>query len=78
MKASSGRTFGGYHSVALPKNETTPIKDSTAFMFSLSDCQKFQLKDKDGPQSIQTNPELGPVFGGVNPDLWMVGEFSTT
>ena len=78
MKASTGRTFGGYHSVALPKNETTPIKDPSAFMFSLSHCQIFELKDKDGLQSIQTNPELGPVFGGVNPDLWMVDKFSTT
>ena len=45
IKATIGRIFGGYHSQVLTKPvESFKIKDEKAFIFSLSDCKKFNLK----------------------------------
>ena len=46
IKATTGRIFGGYHCVALSKPENgKKIEDEKAFIFSLSDCKKFYLKN---------------------------------
>ena len=62
----AGRKFGGYttQSWSEPKAGACGCKDEFAFIFSLSNKQKYGLNDKFYNTAIYRSNSYGPIFGG--------------
>ena len=44
-KSTNGKVFGGFHTVPHNSNANDCIADPTAFIFSVSNCTKFPIKN---------------------------------
>lgn len=76
IKAESGRVFGGYHSEPLPKNCVEgEIKDPTAFIYSVSDSQKFELQNGKASEAFKYDSYYGPTFGKIWSDIYVSQNF---
>ena len=65
----NGIIFGGYTEAEWDSESGHPKYDKNAFIFSVTYNKKFVTKNYDN--SIESNPELGPVFGfGGDLTIW--------
>ena len=64
--------FGGYTEAEWDSKERHPKYDKNAFIFSVTYNKKFVSKDYDN--SIECNPDYGPVFG-FEGDLYISDKF---
>jgi hypothetical protein len=69
---TAGRKFGGYttQSWSEPKGGSCSCRDEFAFIFNLSNKQKYELIDKFYTGAISRGNSYGPTFGGGN-DLYI-------
>jgi hypothetical protein len=72
IKNNLGYRFGGYTSVPWERYTEYEYKqDPTAFLFSLNNKEKYNLKDKNDYKAVRHYYNNGPVFGGGN-DLFIL------
>ena len=72
FKGRDGIIFGGYTEAEWDSKERHPKYDKNAFIFSVTYNKKFVSKDYDN--SIECNPDYGPVFG-FEGDLYISDKF---
>ena len=78
IKNDLGFRFGGYTSVPWERYTEYEYKqDPTAFLFSLNNKEKYNLKDKDDFKAVRHYYNNGPVFGGGN-DLFILNNCLST
>jgi len=77
IKATTGRVFGGYHSVALTKGgDDEYLEDPTAFIFSVNESKKFALKNDQASNAVYNSYDYGPTFGGGH-DINVATDFNS-
>ena len=68
-KGKDGNIFGGYTEAEWDSKGRHPKYDKNAFIFSVTKNKKFNSKNYEN--SIECNPDLGPVFGfGGDLTIW--------
>ena len=71
-RGRDGIIFGGYTEAEWDSKERHPKYDKNAFIFSVTYNKKFVSKDYEN--SIECNPDFGPVFG-FEGDLYIRDKF---
>ena len=71
-RGRDGIIFGGYTEAEWDSKEQHPKYDKNAFIFSVTYNKKFVSKNYEN--SIECNPDFGPVFG-FGGDLYISDKF---